>query len=69
MPIMPSAHEKPFFVVGILSLGLCQVLEIDDRNAGSQNKSDLGEDTSRVVRIHRGRGVWMSVLASEKKGA
>ena len=69
MPILPSAHEKPFFVVGIFSLGLCQVLEINDRNYGSQNKNDLREDTFRVARIHRGRWVWMSVLASEKKGA
>ena len=53
MPIFPSAYEKPFFVVGSLSLGLCQILEINDRNYGSQNKNDLGEETSRVVRIHR----------------
>ena len=63
MPFSPSAHEKPFFVVGFLSLGLCHVLRINDRNYGSQNKKYLGEDTSLVVRIHRSRGVWLSVLA------
>ena len=62
-PISPSAHEKPVFVVGYLSLGLCHVLKINYRNYGSQTKKNLGEDTSRVVRVHRGRGIWLSVLA------
>ena len=61
-----------FIVVGALSLGLCRVLEINDRNYVSQNthyngienrRGDLGEDTPRVVRIHRGHKVWLSALA------
>ena len=63
VPSFPSAHEKPVFVVGSLSLGLCQVLKINDRNYGSQNNNDLGEETFRVVRIPRSRGIWLSVLA------
>ena len=63
MPFFPSAHEKLFSVVGSLSLGLCHVLKFNDRNNGNQNKKDLGEAPYRVVRIHRGRGVWLSVLA------
>ena len=52
MSIFPSAHEKPVFVVGSLSLGLYWILKINDRKYGSQNKNGFGEDTLRVVRIH-----------------
>ena len=45
--LFPIAHEKPFFVVGSWSLGPRHVLEINERNCGSENKKDLGEDTSR----------------------
>ena len=69
MPIFPSANEKPVFVVGSESLVPCKILGINDRNCGIQNKNDLGEESSSVVRIHRGRGVWLSVLASGKKRA
>ena len=62
MPFFPLAHGIPVFVVCSLPLGLCHVAEINDRNYGSQNKKGLGEDTSREVRIHRGREVWLSVL-------
>ena len=41
------AHEKTVFVVGSWSLGPRHVLEINERNCGSENKKDLGEDTSR----------------------
>ena len=39
VPFIPSAHEKPVFVlvVGSLSLGLCRVVEINYRNCGNQN--------------------------------
>ena len=45
--LFPIAHEKPVFVVGSWSLGPRHVLEINERNCGSENKKDLGEDTSR----------------------
>ena len=60
VPFSLSAHEKPVFVVSSLSLGLCHVLEINDRNYGRQNthyngienrQGELGEHTLRVVRI------------------
>ena len=57
MTFFPSAQEKPVFVVVSLSLDLCQILKINDRKYGSQNKKDLGEDTSRVVSVPRGSGV------------
>ena len=43
--LFPIAHEKPVFVVGSWSLGPRHVLEINERNCGSENKKDLGEDT------------------------
>ena len=43
VPFLPSAHGKPIFVVGSLSLGLCKVLKINDRNYGSQENNDFGD--------------------------
>ena len=60
--LFPIAHEKPVFVVGSWSLGPRHVLEINERNCGSENKKDLGEDTSRGEITKGGRSGGIVVL-------
>ena len=46
--LFPIAHEKTVFVVGSFGRwARAMFLEINERNCGSENKKDLGEDTSR----------------------
>ena len=64
--LFPIAHEKPVLINGSWSLGPRHVLEISERNCGSENKKDLGENTSRE-KITEGRG--SGVLWLGGKGA